>query len=182
MNSLVDDYLHTLTSHSNPDLAVINAFYETLIDKASSFTRIVELLIQYGHRHLLVDLSLFDVPDDIASAICDEVVLAASIEGVTINEENSLFDSTDSSIYLLYQFLAGNDIEIDQLKEIECPVEYEHTRHFPFYEHFFRNLIVNLIISTEFNAPELTAPTDIQGFLNNAWATFQYAPQKLQKI
>ncbi|HGG8815998.1 ATP-binding protein [Enterobacter hormaechei subsp. hoffmannii] len=181
LNSLVDDYLHTLTSYCNPDLAVINAFYETLIDKASSFTRIVELLIQYGHRHLLVDLSLFDVPDDIASAICDEVVLAASIEGVTLNEENSLFDSTDSSIYLLYQFLAGNDIEIEQLKEIECPVEYEHTHHLPFYEHFFRNLIVNLIISTEFNAPELTAPTDIKGFLNNAWATFQYAASKIAK-
>ncbi|CAI0752920.1 Uncharacterised protein [Serratia quinivorans] len=181
LNSLVDDYLHTLASYSNPDLDAINAFYERLSDKASSFTRIVELLIQYGHRHLLVDLSRFDVPDDIASAVCDEVVLAASIEGITLNGEKHLFKGTDSSIYLLYQLLAGHDIQIDQLQEIECPVEYEHTRHLPFYEYFFRKLITNLKNSTEFNAPELSVPTDIHGFLNNAWVTFHCASSRIAK-
>jgi hypothetical protein len=181
LNSLVDDYLHTLASYSNPDLDVINGFYKRLNDKASSFTRIVELLIQYGHRHLLIDLSRFDVPDDIASAVCDEVVLAASIEGVTLDGEPPLFKGTDSSIYLLHQLLAGNDIQIDQLQEIECPVEYEHTRYLPFYEHFFRTLIINLKNSAEFDTPELAAPTDIQELLNNAWATFHYASSRIAK-
>jgi hypothetical protein len=181
LNNLVDDYLHTLASYSNPDLDVINGFYERLNDKASSFTRIVELLIQYGHRHLLVDLSRFDVPDDIASTVCDEVVLAASIEGVTLDGESPLFNGTDSSIYLLHQLLAGNDIQIDQLQEIECPVEYDHTRHLPFYEHFFRGLISNFKNSAEFDTPELASPKDIQELLHNAWAIFHYASSRIAK-
>ncbi|WP_143005088.1 AAA family ATPase [Billgrantia gudaonensis] len=181
LNSLVDDYLHTLASYSNPDLDAINGFYERLSDKDSSFTRIVELLIQYGHRHLLVDLSRFDIPDNIASAVCDEIVLAASIEGVTLDENSPIFSGTESSIYLLQQLLAGNDIQRDQLQEIECPVEYEHRRHLPFYEHFFRTLISNFNISAEIDAPELAAPTDIQGFLKNAWSTFYFASSRIAK-
>lgn len=181
LSSLVDDYLHTLVSYSNPDLDVINGFYKRLNDKASSFTRIVELLIQYGHRHLLIDLSLFDVPNDISSAVCDEVVLAASMEDVTLDGDSPLFTGTDSSLYLLYQLLSGNDIQIDQLQEIECPVEYEHTHHLPFYEHFFRTLILNLKISAEFDAPELATPIDIQELLKNSWATFHYASSRIAK-
>lgn len=181
LNSLVDDYLHTLASYNNPELDLINDFYEKLNDKASSFTRIVELLIQYGHRHLLIDLSRFDIPSDIASAVCDEVVLAARIEGVTLDGESPLFNDTDSSIYLLHQLLAGNDIQIDQLQEIECPVEYEHSRDLPFYEYFIRTLIENYKNPAEFDAPELAAPADIQEFLNNAWATFYFASSRIAK-
>lgn len=181
LNSLVDDYLHTLASYSNPDLDVINEFYERLNDKASSFTRIVELLIQYGHSHLLVDLSRFDVPDDITSAVGDEVVLAASIEGVTIDVDSAIFKNTDSSIYALHQLLAGNDIQIDHIQEIECPVEYEHTRHLPFYEHFFRTLVANFKNSAEFDTPKLTTPTDIQELLNNTWVTFHYTSSRIAK-
>lgn len=181
LNSLVDDYLHTLASYSNPELNLINDFYERLNDKASSFTRIVELLIQYGHRHLLIDLSRFDVPDDIASAVCDEVVLAAKIEDVTLDGENPLFNSTDSSIYSLHQLLSGNEIQIDQLQEIECPIGYEYERHIPFYEHFFRTLITNYKKAAEIVAPDLAVPTDIQELLNNAWAVFHYASLRIAK-
>lgn len=181
LNSLVDDYLHTLASYSNPDLDVIKEFYDRLNDKASSFTKIVEVLIQYGHRHLLVDLSRFDIPDDIASAVCDEVVLAASIEGVILEGESPIFSSTDSSIYLLHQLLAGNDIQTELLENIECPVEYEHTRHLPFYEYFFRTLISNFKISADIDAPQLTNSADIQEFLKNAWLTFHFASSRIAK-
>lgn len=181
LNKLVDDYLHTLASYSKPDLDVINEFYERLNDKASSFSRIVELLIEYGHSHLLVDLSRFDVPNDIASAVGDEVVLAASIEGVTIDVDSAIFKNNDSSIYALHQLLAGNDIEIDQIQEIECPVDYDHTLHLPFYEHFFSTLVANFKKSAKFDTPKLATPTDIPELLNNAWVIFHYASSRIAK-
>ena len=137
LNILVDDYLHTLTSYNNPDLDRINDFYGRLNDKTSSFRKIVELLVQYGHRHLLLDLSRFEIPADIDPAIYDEIVLAASIEGVEIEATNPKVRDAKSSIYLLYQLLAGNEPQIGELDEIECPVEYEDTRHLPLYEYFF---------------------------------------------
>ncbi|HAI7058856.1 AAA family ATPase [Proteus mirabilis] len=182
LNSLVDDYLHTLASYSNPDLDIINNFYERLNDKASSFTKIVELLIQYGHRHLLVDLSRFEIPDDIASAVCDEVVLAANVEGITLDAKNPLFSSADSNIYLLYQLLAGKVIQIEQLDDIECPVEYEDAHYLPFYEYFFRTLISEFWIPDEIDTPKLSDPKNIQEFLKNAWLTFQFASSKIAKI
>ena len=181
LNSLVDDYLHILASCSNPDLDVINDFYERLNDKPSSFTRIVELLIQYGHRHLLVDLSRFDVPDDITSAVSDEVVMAACIEGVTLDVDNVVCKSTGSSINALHHLLAGNDIQIDHIQEIECPVEYEHTHHLPFYEHFFGTLVTKFKNLAEFDTPKLTAPLDIQKFLNNTWMVFHYSASRIAK-
>ncbi|WP_444906145.1 hypothetical protein ACJJIR_16380 [Microbulbifer sp. SSSA008] len=181
LSRLIDGYLHTLVSYSNPDLDLINDFYGRLRDKASYFTKIVRLLIQYGHRHLLFDLSRFDIPDDIISEVCDEVVLAASIEDVVLEGENPIFSSTDSSIYLLYQLLAGNDIEIEQLKDIECPVEYKHTYHLPFYEYFFRTLISSFKISDKIDNPQLADPKDIQEFLKNVWLTFHFASSKIAK-
>jgi hypothetical protein len=181
LDSLVDDYFHTLASYGNPDLDVINGFYERLSDKASYFTRIVELLIKYGHRHLVVDLSRFNIPDDIPSAVCDQVVLAASIEGVAIDSAHPLFNRTDSCIYQLHQLLAGNDIQLEQLRKIECPVEYEHSRHLPFYEHFFRTLVVNFKNSGEFHTPVLAAPKDIQELLSNTWVIFHYASTRIAK-
>ncbi|MEB6355653.1 ATP-binding protein [Klebsiella variicola] len=175
LSSLVDDYLHLLARNNNPDLTVINTVYEKFIDKSSSFIRIIELFIQNGNRHLLLDLSYFDVPDDIASTVCDEVVLAASIEGITLNDECDSFNCKNSNIYLLYQLLIGNDIQIDHLEEIEYPVEHEYMHHIAFYEHFIIKLIMHLKQITEIDVPELDFPTDIQGFIKNAWLTFDYA-------
>ena len=175
LNTLVDDYLHTLTSYNNPDLDRINDFYARLNDKASSFRKIVELLVKYGHRHLLLDLSRFEIPEDIDPAIYDEIVLAASIEGASLEATNPKVGHAKSSIYLLYQLLAGNEPHIGQLDEIECPVEYENTRHLPFYEYFFSTLVSNFNNCPDIETPILTNPTNLQEFLKNAWLTFRFA-------
>ena len=175
LNILVDDYLHTLTSYNNPDLDRINDFYGRLNDKTSSFRKIVELLVQYGHRHLLLDLSRFEIPEDIDPAIYDEIVLAASIEGVEIEATNPKVRDAKSSIYLLYQLLAGNEPQIGELDEIECPVEYEDTRHLPLYEYFFSTLVSNFNNCPDIESPKFTNPTNLQEFLKNAWLTFRFA-------
>jgi len=175
LNTLVDDYLHTLNSYNNPDLDRINDFYERLNDKASSFRKIVKLLVQYGHRHLLLDLSRFEIPEDIDPAIYDEIVLAASIEGAELEATNPNVGYAKSSIYLLYQLLAGNEPQIGELDEIECPVEYEDTRHLPFYEYFFSTLVSNFNNCPDIETPKLTNPTNLKEFLENAWLTFRFA-------
>ncbi|MFM2478838.1 ATP-binding protein [Celerinatantimonas sp. MCCC 1A17872] len=182
LNSLVDDYLHTIVSYNNPDLDVINNFYERLNDKTLYFTKIVELLIKYGHRHLLVDLSRFDIPDDIASFVRSQVFLALSIEGINPDGGDTFFSSTDSSIYLLYQLLVGKAVQIEPLDNIECPVEFEDTHYLPFYEYFFRTLISNFEIIDRIDTPQLFEPKNIQEFLKNAWLTFQFASLKIAKI
>ena len=175
LNTLVDDYLHTLTSYNNPDLDRINDFYRRLNDKTSYFRKIVELLVQYGHRHLLLDLSRFEIPEDIAPAIYDEIVLTASIEGVELEATNPKVRDAKSSIYLLYQLLSGNEPQIGELDEIECPVEYEDTRYLPFYEYFFNTLVSNFNDCPDIETPKFTNPTNLKEFLKNAWLTFHFA-------
>jgi len=174
INTLIDDYLHTLTSYNNPDLDRINDFYGRLNDKVSSFQKIVELLVQYGHRHLLLDLSRFEIPEDIAPAIYDEIVLAASIEGVSLEATNPKVRNAKSSKYLLYQLLAGNKPQIIELDEIECPVEYEDTHQLLFCEYFFSTLVSNFNNYLDIETPKFTNPRNLQEFLKNTWLTFRF--------
>ena len=53
----------------------MNSLRDLLINLHHS-TELSELLIQYGHRHLLLDLSPFDIPEDIASKLVDEVIFS----------------------------------------------------------------------------------------------------------
>ncbi|CAK3008346.1 NACHT domain protein [Vibrio crassostreae] len=175
LNSLVDDYLQVLMSYENPDLEVINEFYERLTDKSSSFTRIVELLIQYGHRHLLLDLSVFDIPKSISSKIIDEVVLAACIEGVSLTEAFPNLRISNSSLGLLHLLLNGKDIESDELPQLECPEEYEGATYNLFYQYFFNTLAHRFSNSVVIEEPHLVEPNSIEEFIKNAWVTFQYA-------
>lgn len=175
LNTLVDDYLHTLTSCNNPDLDRINDFYGRLNDKAASFRKIVELLVQHGHRHLLLDLSRFEIPKDTAPAIRDEIVLAASIEGAALEATNPKVGDAKSNIYLLYQLLAGKEPQISEIDEIECPVEYNDTHHIPFYEYFFSTLVSNFNNCPDIETPKFTNPTNLQEFIKNAWLIFHFA-------
>ncbi|MCK9532929.1 MAG: ATP-binding protein [Gammaproteobacteria bacterium] len=175
LDSLVDGYLQVLISYDRPDLERINEFYERLTDKSSSFTRIVELLVQYGHRYLLLDLSPFDVPDDISSKLIDEIALAASIEGVSLEEASPNLSISNSSLGLLYLFLAGKDINAEELPELECPVGHEAATYHLFYQYFFNTLVSRLSDSDVFEEPYLAEPTSIKEFIKNAWLTFEYA-------
>jgi hypothetical protein len=175
LNSLVDGYLQVLISYDSPDLKRISEFYEKLTDKSSSFTRIVELLIQYGHRHLLLDLSPFDIPEDISSRVIDEIVLAKSIEGVLLEEVSPNLSISNSSLGLLYLFLVGKGINSENLNELECPKEYEAATYHLFYQYFFNTLVSELNDSDVLKEPHLSKPTSIEKFIKNAWLTFQYA-------
>ncbi len=175
LNSLVDGYLQVLVSYDRPDLKRIKEFYERLTDKSSSFTRIVELLVQYGHRQLLLDLSSFDIPEDISSKLIDEVALAASIEGVSLEEALPNLSISNSSLGLLNLFLAGKDINSEELAELECPLEYEAATYHHFYQYFFITLVTRLNNSDHIEEPRLTQSTSIEEFIKNAWLTFQYA-------
>ncbi|MCW8451786.1 ATP-binding protein [Legionella quinlivanii] len=175
LNSLVDGYLQVLVSYDNPDLERINEFYERLTDKSSSLIRIVELLIQYGHRHLLLDLSLFDIPEDIYSQLIDEVVLAASIEDVSVEEASPNLKIANSNLGLLYLFLTGKAVSPEENTELECPREHEAATYHLFYQHFFNRLVSSLSKSDIIEEPHLAEPTSIAEFIKNAWFTFQYA-------
>ena len=175
LNSLVDGYLQVLISYDSPNLERINEFYERLTDKSSSFTRIVELLIQYGHRHLLLDLSPFDIPEDISSKVIDEIVLAASIEGVLLEEVSQNLNISNSSLGLLHLLLAGKNVNLEKLPELECPGEYEAATYHLFYQYFFNTLVSRLNDSNVIEEPHLSKPTSIEKFIKNAWLTFEYA-------
>lgn len=175
LNSLVDGYLQVLISCDSPDLERINAFYERLTDKSSSFTRIIELIIQYGHRHLLLDLSPFDIPEDISSKVIDEIVLAASVEGVLLEEVYRNIDISNSSLGLLHLLLAGKNVNLEKLTELECPEEYEAATYHLFYQCFFNTLVSRLNDSNVIEEPHLSKPTSIEKFIKNAWLTFEYA-------
>lgn len=175
LDSLVDSYLQVLVSYDSPDLGRINEFYERLSDKSSSFTRIIELLVQYGHRHLLLDLSSFDIPEDISFKLIDEVVLAARIEGVTLEEVSKNPGISNSSLGLLHSFLDGKEINCEELTELECPNEYEAATYHLFYQYFFNTLVSRLSNSDVIEKPLLAEPTSIKEFIKNAWITFHYA-------
>lgn len=175
LNSLVNGYLQVLASYDSPDLERINEFYERLTDKSSSFNSIVELLVQYGHRHLLLELSSFDIPEDISSKLIDEVVLAASIEGVSIEEASPNLSISNSSLGLLHLFLAGKDVNSEKLTELECPEEYEAATYHLFYQNFFNTLVSSLTNSNVIEEPHFAEPNSIEEFIKNAWLTFQYA-------
>lgn len=175
LNSLVDGYLQVLISYDSPDLKRINEFYEKLTDKSSSFTRIIELIIQYGHRHLLLDLSTFDIPEDISSKVINEIVLAASMEGVLIEEVSRNIDLSNSSLGLLHLLLDGKNVNLENLIELECPQEYEAATYQLFYQCFFNTLVSRLNDSNGIEEPHLSKPTSIEKFINNTWLTFQYA-------
>ena len=175
LNSLVDGYLQILTSYDNPDLNRINEFYERLTDKSSSIIRIVELLVLYGHRHLLLDLSPFDVPEEVSPKLTDEVVLAATIEGVSLEEVQPNLNISKSSLGLLQIFLSGKNISTNDLTELECPENYEDASYYQFYQHFFNTLVSGLCNSDVFEEPYLHEPKTIEEFIKNAWLTFQYA-------
>lgn len=174
LNSLIDGYLQVLISYDSPDLERINEFYERLTDKSSSFTRIVELLIQYGHRHLLLDLSPLNLPEDISSKVIDEVVLAASIEGVLLEEISTNLNISNSGLGLLYLFLAGKDINPEKLTELECSEEHEAATDHLFHQYFFNMLVSRLNDSYVIEEPYFSEPTSIETFLKNAWLTFEY--------
>jgi hypothetical protein len=176
VDSLIDDYLQLLASGDDPDLKFINKFIKKLANKSKSFKRIIELLIQNGHRHLLLDLSPFELPEDLSSKIVDEVVLAARIEGVELNVALS---ASNSNIGLLYSFLAGKDIQIEELEELACPIEYEAATHTLFYKYFFNTLIISLINPNEQDIPVLNKPENIQEFLDNTWKTFHFASSNI---
>lgn len=175
LNSLVDGYLQVLVSYDSPDLERINEFYERLTDKSSSFNRIVELLVQYGHRYLLLDLSPFDLPEDISSKLIDEIVLAASIEGVSLEEASPNLNIANSSLGLLHLFLDGRDVNSEEITEIECPEEHEVATYHIFYQYFFNTLASRFNNSDVIEEPYLAEPTSIKELIKNAWLTFQYA-------
>ena len=175
LNSLVDGYLQVLISYDSPDLGRINEFYERLTDKSSSFTRIVELLIQYGHRHLLLDLSPFDIPEDISSSVIDEIVLAASIEGVFLEEVSQSLNISNSSLGLLHLFSAEKNVNFEKLTELECPKEHEAATDHLFYQYFFNTLVSRLKDSDVIEKPYLSKSISIEKFIENAWLTFEYA-------
>jgi hypothetical protein len=179
LNSLVDGYLQVLVSYDNPDLNRINKFFERLTDKSSSLNRIIELLIQYGHRHLLLDLPSFDIPEDISSRLVDEIVLAASIEGFIFDEATASFSSSNSYIKLLYLFLDGKDIQIEKLEELACPDDYETATYHLFYKYFLNTLVFDLINPNELEIPQLNKPANIQEFLKNIWQTFQFTSSSI---
>lgn len=181
LNSLVDDYLQVLMSYDNPDLELINEFYERLTDKSSSFTRIVELLVQYGHRHLLLDLSLFDIPKDISSKIIDEVVLAAYIEGVPLEETSQNLNISNSSLGLLHLMLNGKDIDSEEVTQLECPERYEDATYNLFYQYFFNTLAHRFSNSVVIEKPYLVEPNTVEEFIKNSWMTFQYASATIAK-
>lgn len=175
LNSLVDGYLQVLISYDSPDLGRINKFYERLTDKSSSFTRIVELFIQYRHRHLLLDLSPFDIPEDISSKVIDEIVLAASIEGVLLEEVSQNINISNSSLGLLHLFSAGKNVNLEKLTELECPKEHEAATDHLFYQYFFNTLVSRLKDSDVIEEPHLSKSISIKKFIENAWLTFEYA-------
>ena len=175
INSLVDGYLQVLISYDSPDLELMNDFCKRLIDKSSSFTRIVELLVQYGHRHLLLDLTPFDIPEDIPSKIIDEVVLAASIEGVSLEEACQDFSIFNSSLGVLHLFLSGKEVTSEEITEIEYPENYEAFTCVLLHQHFFNILSSSLSKSNVIEDPQLVEPTSAEDFIKNAWLTFKHA-------
>ncbi|MFC1891917.1 AAA family ATPase, partial [Thermodesulfobacteriota bacterium] len=179
LNSLVDGYLQVLVSYDNPDLDKISEFFDRLTNKSSSFSRIVELLIQYGHRHLLLDLSPFDIPDDISSNAIDEVVLAANIEGVALEGAIPSLNVSNSYIGLLHSLLAGEDVRTDKLAELECPEDHDAATYNLFYQYFLNTLVSSLNNSGEIEKPQLTEPNSIEEFLKNSWQTFQFASSRI---
>ena len=181
LNSLVDGYLQVLVSYDNPDLGSISEFFERLTNKSSSFNRIVELFIQYGHRHLLLELSSFNIPDDITSNVIDEVVLAANIEGVAIEEKILGLNVSNSYIGLLQSLLAGEDVRTDKFAELECPKDHNAATYDFFYQYFFSKLISSLHNTGEIEEPQLTEPTSIEEFLKNSCQTFGFASSRIAK-
>jgi hypothetical protein len=175
LNSLVDDYLQVLVSFNNPDLTRINDFLERLSDKSSSFNRIVELLIQNGHRHLLLDLTAFEIPEDCSSNLGDEIVLAAIIENVALDKNATELDTSDSNFGLLNSFLSGEDITAEELEELQCPSDSESVSHRLFQRHFFNTLVSSLKNLNEPELAQLEEPENIQEFLNNTWQTLEFA-------
>jgi hypothetical protein len=175
INSLIDDYLQVLVSYDTPDVNQINEFYERLTNKSSNFIRIIELLVQYGHRHLLLDLSVFDIPEDIYPRIIDEVVLAASIEGLSLEKEFQRLSASNSTLGLLHLFLNGKSVEPKELVELDKPNDHETATYDYFYRHFFNTTTYQLSNTGHIDEPELTEPTSIEIFIDNAWLTFQYA-------
>lgn len=174
LDSLADGYLQVLISYNYPDLERINEFYERLNNKASSFVRIVELLVQYGHRYLLLDLSPFDIPEDISSRVIDEVVLAASIEGVLLEEMSPNLSISNSGLGLLYLFFAGKDVKPEKLPELECPEKHESATDHLFYQYFFNTMAFSLNDSKVIEKPHLVRVTNVKEIIKNAWLTFQY--------
>ena len=179
LNSLVEDYLEILVCYENPDLERINEFFERLNNKSSSFERIIELFIQYGHRHLLLDLSPFDIPEEVSANIINEVVLAANVEDVPLKEVKGDISITNSSLGLLHLILAGQDIQLDGLIKLECPSDSEDVNYNLFYQHFLNTLVSGLKGSKEIEKPHLDEPNSIEEFIKNAWLTFQYASSKI---
>jgi len=175
LNCLVDDYLQVLMSYENPDLELINEFYERLTDKSSSFNRIIELLVQYGHRHLLLDLSRFNIPEDISSAIIDEVVLTACIEGVPLAETPPYLNMSNSSLGVLHLLLNGKSVDFEKLSQLECPKGDEDAIYDLFYQYFFNTVAHRFSNSVVIEEPHLVEPNSIGEFIQNAWLTFQYA-------
>ena len=179
LNGLVEDYLEVLVSYENPELDRINEFFEKLNNKSSSFKRIVELFIQYGHRHLLLDLSPFDIPDDINVSVINDVVLAAIIENVSLKEVTGNLSITNSSLGLLHLFLTEQDIHTDKLVELECPDDSEAVTYNLFYQYFLNTLVYGLDNSEAIDEPHLVEPSNIEEFIKNAWLTFHYAASKI---
>lgn len=179
LDNLVDSYLQVLISYANPDLHRISEFLDKLIDKSSPLSRTVELIIQHGHRDQLLDLSHFNLPDDIHLKVADEIVLAASIEGIAPEEAGQNFTDPHSYIGLLYSFLAGKNIQTDKIKRFECPSDHKSANYDLFYQYFFSTLIYYINNSGEAEEPQLTAPTNIKEFLKNSWLVFQFSASRI---
>lgn len=179
LNSLVDGYLQVLVSYDKPDLDRIHEFLERLNDKSSSFNRFVELLIQHGHRHLLLDLSTFDIPEDSFRSLLDEVVLSASIEGVALGNTVGNHNLSNSSLGSFASFLSGEEIQTNELADLECPTDYESVNYNLFYRHFFISLVRRLASMEKDEVPKLVEQNNIEDFIKNTWLTIQFASSEI---
>jgi hypothetical protein len=179
MNTLVDGYLEVLISHANPDLHRITEFLDRLNDKKTSLGRIVELLIQYDHRHLLLDLSTFNITDDIPSKVIDEVVLAANVEDTILEEAIAHFNNPHSYVGLLQSFLKGGNIKTGAIASLKCPLDYEGASYTLFHQHFFSSLASCINDPNETEEPHLSPSTNIEDFLKNSWLVFYFSSSKI---
>ncbi len=181
IDRLVDCYLRVLVSYDHPDMARVGEFYDKLNDKSSPIRRIAELLIQFGHRHALLDLLAFDIPDDVSWDLTDEVILTASVEGVSIRDIYPKLSISNSNLGLLYLFLNGEDISSQNLVELKLPDDNEAFDYHLFYQFFFSTLASDLKGSEAIKETNLTEATSVSEFVDNILLTFEYAASVIAK-
>lgn len=179
LSDLIDGYFQVLINQDNPNFDLISEFFDRLRDKSSYFHKVVNLLLQSDHRYSLLNLSAFNISDDIHSSVTDKRVIAACIEDIELKYITPKINVSTSYIALLYMYLSGKDIQINTLKKLTSPSNYDKATSALFYAYFFNTLLSNLDNPKEIKVPKFTDPINIEEFLKNSWQTFQYAATKV---